>query len=101
MLVSLPVSLQIAITRARMQSMQIVGVDPNPEMASYALQAAREANLSEELLQLLDGSAEQLPVPSSSQDAVVCTLVSGVTACSHTAVGAHAPVTLNVAASML
>ena len=84
-----------------MQSMQIVGVDPNPEMASYALQAAREANVSEDLLQLLDGSSEQLPVPSSSQDAVVCTLVSGVTAYNHPAAGAHAPVTVNVAASML
>ncbi|KAL3162688.1 hypothetical protein ABBQ38_008732 [Trebouxia sp. C0009 RCD-2024] len=57
------------------QSMQIVGVDPNPEMASYAVQAAHDANVSGELLHLLDGTAEQLPVPSTSQDAVVCTLV--------------------------
>ena len=60
------------------QGMHIVGVDPNPEMASYALQAAQEANLPRQSLQLLDGTAEQLPVPSTSQDAVVCTLVSDV-----------------------
>lgn len=62
-----------------MQSMQIVGVDPNPEMAPYAVQAAHEANVPRELLQLLDGTAEQLPVPSTSQAAVICTLVSELT----------------------
>lgn len=56
--------------------MQIVGVDPNPEMASYAVQAAQDADLPKQALRLLNGAAEQLPVPSTSQDAVVCTLVS-------------------------
>lgn len=64
-----------------MQGMHIVGVDPNPEMASYALQAAQEASLPTQSLELLDGTAEQLPVPSTIQDAVVCTLVSDVRPC--------------------
>lgn len=59
-----------------MQGLRVVGVDPNPEMAPYAVQAAEEAGLSREQLQLMDGTAQQLPVPSHSQDAVVCTLVS-------------------------
>lgn len=59
--------------------MHIVGVDPNPEMASYAVQAAQDADLPKQALQLLSGTAEQLPVPSKSQDAVVCTLVSADT----------------------
>ena len=58
------------------QGLRVVGVDPNPEMAPYALQAAEEAGLSREQLQLMDGTAQQLPVPSRSQDAVICTLVS-------------------------
>lgn len=82
-----------------MQSMQIVGVDPNPEMASYAVQAANDANVSGELLHLLDGTAEQLPVPSTSQDAVVCTLVSNLKAFSYTDACAHAP--HNIVAVML
>lgn len=62
-----------------LQAMHIVGVDPNPEMASYAVQAAQDADLPKQALQLLNGTAEQLPVPSTSQDAVVCTLVSADT----------------------
>lgn len=62
-----------------LQGMHIVGVDPNPEMASYAVQAAQDADLPKQALQLLNGTAEQLPVPSTSQDAVVCTLVSADT----------------------
>lgn len=67
--------------------MHIVGVDPNPEMASYAVQAAQEANLPRQSLQLLDGTAEQLPVPNTSQDAVVCTLVSNVLRHTHIRTG--------------
>lgn len=69
--------------------MHIVGVDPNPEMASYAVQAAQDANLPQQALQLLNGTAEQLPVPSTSQDAVVCTLVSVVALCTQTCIDLH------------
>ena len=34
-----------------MQGLTVVGVDPNPEMASYALQAAEDASLSPGQLQ--------------------------------------------------
>ena len=58
--------------------MQITGIDPNPEMASYAMKAAESAQLDMAQMSLLQGTAEQLPVQSQSQDAVVCTLVSYV-----------------------
>ncbi len=58
-----------------LQSVSIVGVDPNPEMAPYAIEAASRAGLTRDQLQMLDGTAEQLPVASQSQDAVICTLV--------------------------
>lgn len=57
-----------------LQSVNIVGVDPNPEMAPYAIEASR-AGLTRDQLQMLDGTAEQLPVASETQDAVICTLV--------------------------
>ena len=56
--------------------MRILGVDPNPEMVPYAEEAAHQAGLATEQLQVMDGAAEHLPVASQSQDAVVCTLVS-------------------------
>ena len=58
-----------------LQGVNIVGVDPNPEMAPYAIEAAGKAGLTRDQLQMLDGTAEQLPVASQSQDAVICTLV--------------------------
>ncbi len=58
-----------------LQSVNIIGVDPNPEMAPYAIEAASRAGLARDQLQMLDGTAEQLPVASQSQDAVICTLV--------------------------
>ena len=58
-----------------LQNVSIVGVDPNPEMAPYAIEAASRAGLTRDQLQMLDGTAEQLPVASQSQDAVICTLV--------------------------
>lgn len=58
--------------------MQITGIDPNPEMASYAIEAAESAHLDMAQVALLQGTAEQLPVESQSQDAVVCTLVRSV-----------------------
>ena len=82
-----------------------MGVDPNPEMSSYAMQAAHEANLPREAFHLLDGTAEQLPVPSTSQDAVVCTLVSDVMLCNviysqaHPPTHAHAALTCECIAS--
>ncbi|KAL0045773.1 hypothetical protein WJX82_004006 [Trebouxia sp. C0006] len=60
---------------AAQKSVSIVGVDPNPEMAPYAIEAASRAGLTRDQLQMLDGTAEQLPVASQSQDAVICTLV--------------------------
>lgn len=59
-----------------LQGMQITGVDPNPEMAPYAVDAAQAAQLDIQNLSLLQGTAEQLPVEGQSQDAVVSTLVS-------------------------
>ena len=56
--------------------MRILGVDPNPEMFPYAKEAAHQAGLAKDQLQVMDGAAEHLPVASQSQDAVVCTLVS-------------------------
>ncbi|KAL0021140.1 hypothetical protein WJX77_003984 [Trebouxia sp. C0004] len=60
---------------AAQKSVNIVGVDPNPEMAPYAMEAASRAGLTRDQLQMLDGTAEQLPVASRTQDAVICTLV--------------------------
>ncbi|DBA78680.1 TPA: hypothetical protein ACH3X1_008595 [Trebouxia sp. C0004] len=59
---------------AAQKSVNIVGVDPNPEMAPYAMEAASRAGLTRDQLQMLDGTAEQLPVASRTQDAVICTL---------------------------
>lgn len=56
--------------------MHITGIDPNPEMAPFALEAAESAKLDKAQISLLQGTAEQLPVGSQTQDAVVCTLVS-------------------------
>lgn len=56
--------------------MRITGIDPNPEMAPFAVEAAQSAKLNTAQITLLQGTAEQLPVDSQSQDAVVCTLVS-------------------------
>ena len=58
-----------------LQSVKIVGVDPNPEMAPYAMEAAGRAGLTRDQLQVLDGTAEQIPVASQTHDAVICTLV--------------------------
>ena len=44
-------------------------------MAPYAMEAADRAGLIKDQLQVLDGTAEQLPVASQTQDAVICTLV--------------------------
>jgi SAM-dependent methyltransferase len=51
---------------------RIVGVEPNAAMWAYARGAAEAAGLQ---LELLDASAEALPLPSASVDLVVCTLV--------------------------
>ena len=62
--------------RVDLQGMQITGIDPNPAMGPYALEAAQTANLDTTQISLLQGTAEVLPVASQSQDCVVCTLVS-------------------------
>lgn len=49
---------------------QLVGIDPAPEMHALARKRSRRLGLPVELLQL---SAEELPVPSGSFDTVVCT----------------------------
>ena len=58
--------------------MQITGIDPNPAMGPYALEAAQTANLDTTQISLLQGTAEALPVASQSQDCVVCTLVRNI-----------------------
>ncbi len=48
-------------------------------MVPYALEAAGKAGLAKGQLQVLDGTAEELPVGGQTQDAVVCTLVGPLT----------------------
>ncbi|KAK9804910.1 hypothetical protein WJX72_011666 [[Myrmecia] bisecta] len=56
-------------------SLQVVGLDPNPAMAPFATQAAVEAGLPLDQVQLQEGLAEAMPFPANSFDACVCTLV--------------------------
>lgn len=49
---------------------RLVGIDPAPDMHALARKRSRRLGLPVELLQL---SAEELPVPSGSFDTVVCT----------------------------
>lgn len=72
----LGVSLLTVYVQVELQGMQITGIDPNPAMGPYALEAAQTANLDTTQISLLQGTAEALPVTSQSQDCVVCTLVS-------------------------
>ena len=53
----------------------LIGIDPNPAMEPYAQEAAAAAGLSPTKLQLQQGVAEHLPLPSASVDLVICTLV--------------------------
>lgn len=58
------------------QGVEVIGVDPNPEMQPYAEETAElEFQQPGDSLRLLTGSAEQLPLPDASVDAAVCTLV--------------------------
>ena len=50
-------------------------MDPNPAMVPYAIEAAENAGLGTDQLQVVEGTAESLPVANQSQDAVICTLV--------------------------
>lgn len=62
---------------------KLTGVDPNPYMKQYLYQNASQYwpnnntdhNNNNPSLQWIQGTAESLPLPANSQDAVVCTLV--------------------------
>ncbi len=59
---------------------RLVGVDPNPEMLKYAREAAANTQLPPGWeVELLQGSAEELPFGDGSVDAVVVTLVGTCT----------------------
>jgi ubiquinone/menaquinone biosynthesis C-methylase UbiE len=59
----------------------LTGVDPNPYMKQYLYKNAsqfwynRNDNDSSSTLQWVQGTAESIPLPTNSQDAVICTLV--------------------------
>lgn len=52
----------------------VVGIEPNRAMWSYARAAAADAGLGGQL-ELVEAEAERLPLADASADAVVCTLV--------------------------
>ena len=54
----------------------MTGIDANPAMAPYALEAADACGLPRRNLTLVQGDVQRLPFPDESFDAVVCTLVS-------------------------
>ena len=58
-----------------MEELDVIGVDPNDSMTSYARKSAEKAGLDGRVsLRNAHGVAEALPLPDDSVDAVVCTL---------------------------
>lgn len=59
----------------KMAGLDIVGVDPNDQMAKYARESAESANIaSTNSLRIVHGVSEAMPLTDASADAVVCTL---------------------------
>jgi len=61
-----------AFARSGLPNVDLVGIDPNPYMESYAEAAAEANNIP---FQFTLGDVENLPLPDASVDAVVITLV--------------------------
>ena len=60
---------------SEMDEIEVIGIDPNDSMTSYARDSAKKAGLGGGVsLQNAHGVAEALPLPDGSVDAVVCTL---------------------------
>ncbi|CAM6083394.1 unnamed protein product [Calypogeia fissa] len=53
---------------------QVVGLDPNLQMAKYCAASATAAGLSDSQFEFFNAVGEGMPVPDESMDAVVCTL---------------------------
>jgi ubiquinone/menaquinone biosynthesis C-methylase UbiE len=49
----------------------VIGVDANPEMEPYL----KRAGAGVQNLEVIHGDIEELPLPTASVDAVICTLV--------------------------
>ncbi len=71
----LPCSRQQCATKACLQDLHVTGLDPNPGMLPFALEAARRAGLQDEKLSFQLGVAQDLKDEPGTYDAVVSTLV--------------------------
>lgn len=64
-----------ALFYKKMEGLDIIGVDPNDRMESYAREnAARAGLVPKDNLRIVHGVSEALPLADNSCDAVVCTL---------------------------
>ncbi|KAK9794357.1 hypothetical protein WJX73_003714 [Symbiochloris irregularis] len=60
---------------SKQKGIKITGIDPNLAMDSFAQENAEAQGLQPDQLKLAAGRAEKLPLPDSSFDVAVCTLV--------------------------